>query len=158
MVVAIAIAVLGPLLWAVDLTILLASGTDPVVAEGPGVSTLEQWKGIMPLVAPWWVYLALAVTVWVLLVVTWAPDRRLPMTYRKGILLMMGPGVLAFWSFMSAAVSLSSGAWFEPEGFGLYWIPAGIAAAAALVALVRWFTTRAARTTPSRRRPRARTS
>lgn len=152
MVIALIEAIVGFLIPAVDLMILLVTGAEPNVPEGPGVSTLEMWRGLMPITVPWWLYLTVALSLGGLLVLTYRPERQYRATMHGNLLLRNTPFFLAFWAFLWAGLSLGSTMYFTTSGVGLYWIPSSASLIVFVAAIILGLRQRSAANRPARKR------
>ncbi len=110
---------------------------DPVT-DDPSARVWERYKGIFPLEMPWWVYLLPALGWIIVLVAVWKPKRSFMGMSRKGGLVMFAsPGFTAGFATLTAIAALTTGLYMPEPRYGLFWIPAAVLGATAVVAGVR---------------------
>lgn len=136
--------VAGPLMTSANLIIVLAIGAEPNVEQAPGVTTFERWQGILPIDVPWWVYLAISLAMGVILAAVWRPSRHYLGMWRRKVVLIAMPGLLAWLAVWWAAQCLGFGGYYtsRDEWQGFLFIPVAVAVAVAVAGFVQRSRTR----------------
>ncbi len=125
------------LVWILDLVILLATGQSNQVPGGPDLRAWEEAKGLMPIVIPWWVYLVFVGGWAIVLAMVWRPERSYFERWGRFGVLIASPTFTGIFALVTGFATLSSGVYFEAEGWGLYPVPGVLLVVIAFVAFGR---------------------
>lgn len=142
----------GPIMAAANLIIVEVTGREPDVAPKPGMTVMMIWRGSMPIDVPWWVFLAVSLSFGVLLAVVWSPARHYFEFWRRRVILVASPKVIALCCLAWAGMSFAFGAYYtaREEWQGFLYIPVIAAISVGVVAFLRGRHTGAIR--PEKRR------
>jgi len=139
------------LVWLVDLVILLATGAERNPQVGADQKSWEAWKGLMPIVIPWWLYFVLVAGWAIVLAMVWSGVVYFERWGRHAVL-FASPSAVGALALPTGGATLSSGVYFEPEGLGWYPVPGVLLIGIALVAFGREIAIRRAYQRQLRRR------
>lgn len=117
--------VVGPFGIAANILTALGTGLEPGVPWEERAGTIERWRGALPFMVPWWVFLVLAVAAIPLL---WAlRDRRRHhfSVVRGKVILLAVPIAFGILGVVFAAMVLGASAYYtSPDAWpGLYLVP-----------------------------------
>lgn len=123
------VGIIAPLLvLAGGLVFLLATGAEPNPAV-PGVDqkALAEWKGLLPIVVPWWYFLVVALAWLAVLIAVWAPEHAYLARWGRRVFLFASPLATGVLVLITAMAAFISGLYYEPVdaflGVGTYLIP-----------------------------------
>ena len=147
--------ILGPFGVAANILLAIAQGAETNVRDAPGVTALQLWRGVLPVHVPWGLFLATSVAFVVLLVLVWNPSRHYLEFWRRRVILIASPVVVAALALLWAVYCVGFGSYYttKDEWQGGVYIPAAIALAVTVAGAVQ-----AWRLRPRTRRKRARRS